>query len=92
MPDPNCPDSTVSEAELAAYLYWYWQSDGGLVAARTVELLRAHASRRLRSWLSREALTGLSQEAARLLCRAYIHCAVAEFTAWTPLAQDVRAR
>lgn len=91
MPEDNSPSSSLSEAELTAYLHWYWPTDGERLAPQMVDLLRAYALRRLRAWLSHQELSGLSQEAARLLCRAYIRRAVAEFTAWTPLATRTAA-
>jgi hypothetical protein len=82
---------TFSEAEFVTYLHGGWRA-GHRMPPEMASLLRAYVLRRLRSWLSRQdELVGLSQDAARMLCRAYIDRAVAEFTAWTPLALPAAA-
>lgn len=76
----------LPERELAADLF---ARLGNSPHPQIVHLLQDYARKRLRSSLSLQSLSGLSYNAARALCRAHIEQAVAEFAAWTPLAQQV---
>ncbi len=72
------------ESELSAYLFW--EIDACCMPPKFVDLLRGYALQRLRRDVRHEDLSSLSHHAARQLCRAHIGQAIAEFTAWTPLA------
>lgn len=61
---------------------------GAQCPPQIIPLARRYTRRRMRSTLSRTALSGLSPTAARALCRAHLEQAYAEFIAWMPVAEQ----
>ncbi len=73
----------AAEAELKADLYWRF---GSGLPAPVLKLMHGVVRRQLRARLSNQDITALSGEAARALYRRHIEQLVADFAAWTPLA------
>lgn len=89
MPDNTpCAAGIDPEDELAACLFREIDPDG--MPPQLLVLLQAYALQRLRRDMMHQGFSGLGGDAARQLCRAMLQRAVAEFTAWTPLAPRSR--
>jgi hypothetical protein len=74
---------TPVEAELKADLYWRF---GRSLPPPILQLMFASLRRQLRERLSAQEFAAFTGSTARALCRAHIERLIADFLAWTPLA------